>query len=262
MSNENPDIHDGELEIRPSDSQLVETDPSIASLMALAVDKLGGPGAENVVTALKELVALKNQEEDRRAEREFAVAMAAFQQECPTIEKNRTTKKATDAGASFGFDWADLDQIAVKIRSTMATHGLSFTWDSITGDNNVEVLCVISHVNGHKKVTSIKGPNTKTLPGNANPAQQHASALSYYMRYSLILALGLTTCLPDTDGNPPPDLEIITEDQAATLQSLIDEVKADKGKFLKFFSIESIEVLPASQFRRAAAMLESKRGQK
>jgi hypothetical protein len=54
----------------------------------------------------------------------------------------------------------------------------------------------------------------------------------------------------------------ITAEQAADLSAMMDEVKADRKKFLHFFSIASIDDLPSKKHRQAVAMLEAKRSAK
>ena len=53
--------------------------------------------------------------------------------------------------------------------------------------------------------------------------------------------------------------QFITSDQAIELDLLVDEVKADRIAFLKFFKIERTDKLPATQLKNATAMLEKKR---
>jgi hypothetical protein len=57
-----------------------------------------------------------------------------------------------------------------------------------------------------------------------------------------------------------PSKETVNEDQAVTLAALIEEVKADGAKFSEFFGISRLGDLPASEYKRAVAMLEAKRG--
>jgi hypothetical protein len=56
------------------------------------------------------------------------------------------------------------------------------------------------------------------------------------------------------------DIEWITPEQAADLESLIEEVQADRRKFLKYLHAETIDKIRASEFSRAVAALEHKRG--
>ncbi len=51
----------------------------------------------------------------------------------------------------------------------------------------------------------------------------------------------------------------ISEAQRADLQTTIDEVGADKDRFLEYFKIEKLADLPAAQYQRAVNALEKKR---
>jgi len=73
--------------------------PSIASLLQLAVQQLGGEGAASAVEALERLVALHERVEANRAAGEFAGAMAEFQRRCPPIPKSSTAKIVTAGGS-------------------------------------------------------------------------------------------------------------------------------------------------------------------
>jgi hypothetical protein len=84
--------------------------------------------------------------------------------------------------------------------------------------------------------------------------------MTYAQRYSLIQALGLTTCDEDDDGaTASADVDTITESQAADLDTAIENVRGDKAKFCKFFGVSSLTELPASKLRDALAMIETKR---
>ena len=59
-----------------------------------------------------------------------------------------------------------------------------------------------------------------------------------------------------TKNDPEPS---ITDEQSKHLVELAAEVGADYGKFCKFFKVEDTDKLPASQYKKAIAMLEKKR---
>jgi hypothetical protein len=57
-------------------------------------------------------------------------------------------------------------------------------------------------------------------------------------------------------------VKTITDDQAANLFALSEEVKADHKRFLSYFGIKTIDDLPASRLDEATKILEKKRAQK
>lgn len=93
--------------------------------------------------------------------------------------------------------------------------------------------------------------------GSKNSIQAIGSTITYLQRYTLFSILGLAST-DDDDGNMTGGAAI-DENQLANLEALMDEVKADKAKFMKHFKIEHLEDLPASRFKPAIAMLEKKR---
>jgi hypothetical protein len=89
--------------------------------------------------------------------------------------------------------------------------------------------------------------------------QQHAAALTYAKRQSLVQALGLTTTDPDTDG-AGDSAEAITEDQQTELADLLQQSKADMRKFLSWLGVEKLSEIPARDYTRAKEALARKRG--
>src|SRR6185295_7018586 len=115
---------------------------AMTPLHSLAVEK-----GVNVET-IERLVALHNQEQDRRAAREFAEAMASFQEECPAIPKTSTAKIVTKAGGQYSYAYAELDEIARTIRPYAHKRGLSHSWDSACDEKTVSATCTVLHING------------------------------------------------------------------------------------------------------------------
>jgi hypothetical protein len=53
----------------------------------------------------------------------------------------------------------------------------------------------------------------------------------------------------------------VTQAQADEIEALMEDVGADKGRFLTYFKIDKLADLPATEFSRAMEALEAKRGQ-
>jgi hypothetical protein len=94
--------------------------------------------------------------------------------------------------------------------------------------------------------------------GSKNAIQAIGSTLTYLQRYSLVQMLGLAAA-DDDDGKASHGGATITEDQAADLVALADDVGADRAKFCKYFKVESFSALPASRFQAAVDALNAKR---
>ena len=96
------------------------------------------------------------------------------------------------------------------------------------------------------------------IPLGKMDAQSVGSCLSYARRYSLQSIAGIPSA--DDDGNAATQSapQVITAAQAKTISALITKTGSDLPKFCEVFKCESIAALPAPQFARAKAMLESK----
>lgn len=234
--------------------------PSMTDLLFMAVEK-GTPVAE-----LKELVSLHEHMSQRQAVQDFAAAMAAFQAECPSIKKSSTAKFETRGGGKMSYTFAALDEIARTVNPLLAKHGLSYTWDATVSGNTLTCTCTVRHCNGHSTTSTVTLP---TDSASAMSSQQKiGSALTFARRLSLTSALGLTTTDEDLDGRdvPPADAkpardaaQYVTEEQADTINALIEDVGADRERFLKWLRVASLSDIPANKYATAVAKLEEKR---
>lgn len=228
-------------------------DGEITALLRHALDA----GAS--VEALERLVALKERVDDRQARASFFDALAAVQEECPAIQKRRTAKITTRAGGSYSYSYAALEDITRTIRPIMRKHGLSYSWDVTQGDGALIVACILRHVEGHEERASFPVPVDSKA--TMSDAQKNGAALTYGRRQSLVAVLGLTTADDDVDGSDVAgSADAITKDQAADLDALIEEVGADRQKFLRWAGVKNLSDLPASRYGKAVQMLERKRG--
>jgi hypothetical protein len=245
-----------QLTLSEERAPVVQGEFSVMALMERMIDKLSAEGADQAVAGMEKLLAIHIQLEDRRAEQEFHEAFAAFKVECPPIPKNKTAGKTTDQGGKFGYTWADLEQTAKVVDPILSKHGLSYSWDSLLTEKTMTVTCTLRHIGGHAVSSNVHGP--VEIGMRVNPAQMIGAAESYYRRYALTGVLALTTCEDDTDGEPPPSLEKINEEEAATLIALMDEAKANRPKFLAHFNIATVADMPKSRLQEAVTLLQQK----
>lgn len=205
--------------------------------------------------ALAQLVALREQIERRNAELEFASAMVEFQTTCPPIPKTSSAEIATASGGRFGYKFADFEQIIETVRPHLQRLGLSVTFDSSSDGKMLTCTAILRHVNGHSIQSSFTLP---TDTRSAMSAQQAVgAALTFAKRQCLVSVLGLSLTDPDAEGGA--GLEPISDGQCADLGALLEEVKADRPRFLKHFGIASLSGLRQNRYAEAARMLEAKR---
>ncbi len=219
------------------------------------IDRVVGTGemTPEKVSVLERLLTMQMtvREEERKAA--FAGALADLQAECPQIEKNGVI---LDKKGGIRSKYSLIEDIDMVIRPLLKQHGFSVSYneESVTGDN-YKISCKLLHRDGHFDIKSI------TLPLDKNEyrtrMQDRKSTETFAHRNLLLMHLNIVSRGNDNDGQG--DGAIITEDQARDLQVLMDEVKQDIPRFLKYFGIEKVSDLPAKEFSGAIQDLERKR---
>lgn len=236
-------------------TDLVPAEPSeMQQMMQLAI----GQGAEGV-EALRALVELKREQEDREAARDFAVALATFHRIAPaTIGKDRT--------GAHGARYATLDKIMGAIMPALLESGLSVSYDTESESDRIVVWCIIRHVGGHSERTQFACPKEKG--GNRmNVSQAEGSALMYARRYALSAALNLTTGDRDDDGHAAGSAPavLVTAEQAADLRALASEIGVEPAEFFAAASgyigslIDTFAAVPADKHHGVVRALEARR---
>jgi hypothetical protein len=194
------------------------------------------------------------------AERAFTLAMAAFRAACPPVQRRTENAqfKVTRDGRQVNRMYASLDDIAATIRKPLGKHGFSYRWsDAIVEPGKLTLSCVVSHAGGHSKSSSITLP-TESKAG-CSEAQKVGAILTYAQRYSLINALGLTSCDEDNDANDEAPAERISESDLLALEVALDDAKADVAKFRQYMGVERLADIPASRVRAAFDAIAAKR---
>lgn len=211
------------------------------------------------IDRLEKMLELRDRIEGRNAERAFDAAMTAAQSEMRPVAKDSSNPQTRSKYASY-------NALDSALRPTYTHHGFSLSFNTGTAtENEIEIICDVAHRDGHKRPYKIPMPRDgKGAKGNDVMTKTHAtgSATTYGRRYLLQMIFNIVT--GDDDGNAASGLTsrtdgTVSEEQVLRIQSLIVEVGADIPRFLKFFKVETVEDLPASQFATAVQMLNRKR---
>lgn len=202
-----------------------------------------GAGLEMV----EKLMSLQERWETGQARKAFDRAIAAAKAKITPIQRN--AKGHNDKR------YADFAAIAKVVDPILSEHGLSYRFRTAQGER-ISVTCILSHEDGHSEETTLSGPADAS--GSKNAIQAIGSTLTYLQRYSLVQMLGLAAS-NDDDGKAGVDGGVISDDQAAELIALADEVNADKRAFCEYFKIDGIAMMPAKDFDRAKIALNKKR---
>ncbi|OCG59015.1 ERF family protein [Gilliamella sp. Fer4-1] len=150
------------------------------------IDKAITKGTD--IASLEKLMDLQERWEKSQAQKEFNRALAKFQQECPTLTKNK---------AAHNCKYAPLGDIIAQIKDVLFDNGLSIRFEQ-DHSNGITVSCIVSHLDGHSESTTMSASPDKS--GNKNDVQAIGSTVTYLQRYTLIGALGITTADEDMDG--------------------------------------------------------------
>lgn len=212
------------------------------------------------VAVLNSLVDLQIKTQEHQAKIDYAFAMTKFAGLKKPIKHNQKGKTA----GNTPFTYADYPAMVTAVDPWMKECGLSHSHKQeppIIESGNVVLImvtCIIKHTGGHSESYPYPAVPDERLRGKVSPSQLIQLAITYAKRQTLAEGLGLATSEDtfDDDSKAPPGL--ITEEQEADLNSLIDEVDANKVQFLKMLKVEKLSDLPAANYNGAVKRLQDK----
>jgi hypothetical protein len=133
-----------------------------------------------------------------QAKEAFDTALAAFQEECPIIQKD---KGVPDRSGKTAYRYAPLESIAVQMKPYLQKHGFNYSFDTDTASELGWVIakCIVTHREGHSRTSTAKFPlGTKTQI--MSDTQVYAAALTFANRRAICNAFGLILAGEDMDG--------------------------------------------------------------
>lgn len=237
-----------------NDKLQVKETPAPSSMLEIIGNLVAQPGKVDV-EALHRLLDFQERLEKRNAEQEYIVAMSALQEELPQIEKggkifakDKVTVKAK---------YAKLEDIDTLIRPILAKHGFSFSFNEEEAKETMRRFSAkLSHRAGHSETKFITLPIDKNEYRSA--IQDSGSTASYARRYLIQMHLNMVTKDEDDDGQGA--MEFISQEQVRELETGIQDTGTKKEAFLKLIAgVETIEEIPARDFRRCMNAIEEKR---
>jgi len=206
---------------------------------------------------LEKLMELQERWEKNQAEKAFAEAMHLAQQEMPAVVKDALNTQNNSR-------YARLESVQSQCRKVWQQHGFSLCFAE--GDCPIEkfkrTLCDVTHEAGHTRRyhldLPIDGIGPKGNPiGGMNALQGHISSTSYAQRRLICMVFNIVIADEDRDGVQA--VQCISEDQIATLNSIMERIHPDDApleKLLKWAGIESLDKLPLDYFLRAKESLQ------
>lgn len=170
-----------------------EEEVSAEALISLAIQK------KVPVETMERLLAMKKDIDAQRAKKRFIESMAAFQADCPTINKTKEVK--TRAGI-VAYRYAPIESIIEQVKPLLKKHGFSYSTDMELLVDGVKAICKVTHAGGHSENSQMSVPlGNKT--DVMSRSQVVAAAQTFAKRYAFCNAFGILTGDEDTDGSIP-----------------------------------------------------------
>lgn len=197
------------------------------------------------VTKLKELLAIRNEEQSRVAKQAFAAAMVACQNGMQPVAKNIKADR---------FKYASLEAVDAMLRPVYTLHGfgLSFNSEPMAGSTNrILIVCDVLHQLGHERRYTVPITVSTTGPkGGAvmTQTQGEGAAVSFGRRYLELMIFNIITT-EDNIAIQPENAALVSETDAVALKALIDEAGLPIDKFEMAFG--PVTELPISRLQEA-----------
>lgn len=205
------------------------------------------------IDKMERLLQMQERVLDRNAKTAYFAALSQMQPELPVIAERGGIK---DRGGNVQSTYAKWEDINQAIGPVLSKHGFALSFRTGAEDAQITVTGILSHREGHSEQTTLRLPVDGS--GSKNAVQAVGSSTSYGKRYTAQALLNLTSRGEDDDGKAGGG-GFITQDQADEIQALMEDVGADRARFLKFAGVGAIADIPAGKFKEAINALEAKR---
>lgn len=207
------------------------------------------------IDKMERLLQMQERVQARNAQASFAAALAELQPKLPIIsERGKILNKQGGTQSKYAL-WEDINE---AIRPLLAEHGFSLSFKGRSAGAMIVTVGILSHRDGHSETTEIELPRDDS--GSKNAVQGIGSSKSYGKRYAAFDLLNITTRGEDDDGVRGGAAPTLSDDQQANVQALMEDVGADRKRFLDYVGVASIADILATDYQKALRALEAKRG--
>lgn len=252
-----------EIEIQPIlEEAMAEGDKNLPAAISIDTDALSRKAlamGEGGVAAMKEIIAVAEREREYQAQRAYDAAMLQVQSEMPQIFKDGINPDNKSR-------YAKLENVDRHLRPIYTAHGftLTFNCEPLPGQPGWYMhSAIVSHSGGGVRQHSMPAPVDSKGPRGGptkTDLQGVGSAMSYCQRRLTLEAFGAVSTGEDTDGRESPtEIETVTAEQAAELQTMADGLFVEYGKFLASFGTDMWAGIPAAKFPDAKRRLRERR---
>lgn len=230
-------------------TKAVSTPASAQGLIEMAITS----GAD--IDKLERLMQLQERYDAKNAKSSFTQALGMFQANCPAIKK---LKKGHNS------KYAPLEDIISQVKEALFNSGMCYSFSQKQAENQIEVSCHLSHIDGHTETVSMRSEADKS--GNKQAIQAIASTVTYLRRYTFTGVTGIVPCDEDSDGRieEAKDVEQCEIGQVVKINELLIKTETEAGKFGLFINtrlkinVGSFDAYTKDQADFAIKQLESK----
>jgi hypothetical protein len=247
-------------QVTTTQENLPEAVPANLTIMQVIAMASRDPRVD--VTKMRELIAMKREQDAIDGEIAFDRALTRTQREMEPVLKDTKGEKANTKYASYAA-LAD----AVKPIYTGNGFNVSFDTGDAPGPDMVRVLAHVSHNKGHRRTYKIDMPaDGKGPKGGDVMSRTHAtgSCVTYGKRYLLGMIFDIVTVdkLLDDDGKAAGKVATeadgkISDEQLEQLMAKIVEVAIDIQTVCEKLGVEKIADCPKSKFDRIMSGLNT-----
>lgn len=179
------------------------------------------------IAAGKELELIQLQRDDREAKKQYNMAWAALMPKMPTIAKNGLIVYKPGTRPQPFAKWDDIHPACMPL---LYEHGFAVSFDSLTTDNKLQVILVITHTGGHEERRTFALPAQDT-GGAKSPGQAAASSFTLGQRHCFCKAFNVLTRGQDDDGSGQGEAEHITWEDTQKIRDIVEGCNERDQKF-------------------------------
>lgn len=202
------------MSAQPLTGEVIQFEPVAPASMALTpmamVSQAVSAGAS--LEMVSKLIDLQERVEKSQGRKAFDIAVAAAKGEIGPIFKDREVDFTSQKGRT-NYRHESFGGIATAIGPVLDRHGLSYRFRASQEGGRVSVTCILAHRDGYSEENTLSASNDTS--GNKNDIQAIGSTTTYLQRYTLKLALGLSTTDKDDDGKASQEPAISGAAEAA-----------------------------------------------
>ena len=214
----------------PAGAMEIPHDAPTLSLQTITEKIMSGDLTKEKLDMVKELVAMD-------AERQFAAAFVALQNEMPKVQ---ATNPVPDKHGNIKYHFAAFEDIMRQVQPYLQKHGFSVSFSMRFEQTRVIQTCTLQHKGGHKKSNEFAARVGGGPPGS-NESQADGAASTYAKRFALTDALNIVVEKMDNDARAEGGF--ISPEKADELERRLKMVNGDVKKFLAFADAESFTTI-------------------